>query len=311
MVPILFFFSCASDPSLEDIEGAPQTTVPISDLISKKNETEEKISSENESSQTSVPTEAGEIDVPPLPKIESIPSAQIEGMATKSKPKRITAEEIEAYFEENKNRFEKNDEKENKVKNIVVQVEKIHNARYNDINSSIFVRVYKDPKSLGSFFGHDHVILAHGWEGQVIWKESEPHNCHFEFQVPVHFLEADPDTLRAKVGFEDRLSSKEKKQFQENMFSESQLWAQKHPHINFSATSCSVQDDNVRITGKIKIRGKTVPIETTMKITTEKGLSIQGSFHLNQTSFGITPYSGLMGSIKLLNRFTIDIQLSE
>jgi hypothetical protein len=61
----------------------------------------------------------------------------------------------------------------------------------------------------------------------------------------------------------------------------------------------------------MKIRGKKIKIKTLLQFDTTSGLTIDGSFHLNQTSFGLTPYSGFMGAVKNKDRITISLHFSQ
>ena len=241
------------------------------------------------------------------PKNEVIPSPNIEGMSKKEKDDKIYAEDIDKYF--NKEEKKTKEQATNEV--VEVSIEANYNAHFDDSNSNILVQVYKDSSSIAASMSHDHVIRARGWEGQVIWKPNEPHNCIFEFQIPVHFLEVDSTSLRKKVNLPGVISKKDKKEIYKNMLSKNQLWAEKYSHINFSAQNCSITEKGVELKGNITIRGITKKITTIVQIKAEDQLSISGSFYLNQTSFGITPYSAFMGAVKNKNRIKISLDFNQ
>ena len=241
-------------------------------------------------------------------RVDLIPSPNIDGMSKKEKPDKIYAEDIDEYINKSAPPSEPSIKDDEVVE---VSIEANYNAHFNDSNSDILIQVYKDSSTIAASMSHDHVLRARGWEGQVIWKPNEPHNCIFEFQVPVHFLEVDPDSLRKKVNLPGVISKKDKKEIYKNMISQTQLWAEKHSHINFSAQTCVRTDKGVQINGDLTIRGISKKITTTVQISAEDKLSISGSFHLNQTSFGITPYSAFMGTVKNKNRIKISLDLNQ
>jgi hypothetical protein len=305
MIPLLILFSCQSQPIPEET-----TSARTSEKNTEQKPTKNIFETRSKEAQPEEPVESPERKQIPPPK-ESLPTPSIEGLAKKEKEKKITAEEIDAFFNKRKKTVENQDSIDDNQPTVEVEIEPFFNAHYNDANSQLYVRVFKDTQTLGASMSHDHVILARGWEGQVIWKEGEPHNCIFEFQIPVHFLDVDPDNLRKSINLPGTISKGDKKTIRTNMLSESQLWAKKHSYINFSAQSCAILDEGVRVKGNMKIRGKKIKIKTLLQFDTTSGLTIDGSFHLNQTSFGLTPYSGFMGAVKNKDRITISLHFSQ
>ena len=153
-------------------------------------------------------------------RLEVIPSPKIEGMSTKKRTDKIYAEDFDEYF----NKEEKVRPKTVDNSDVVeVKVEENFNAHFNDSNSDILIQVFKDSSAITASMSHDHVIRARGWEGQVIWKPNEPHNCIFEFQLPVHFFDVDPDSFRKKLNLPGIISKNDKKSIYENMMSKHRL----------------------------------------------------------------------------------------
>ena len=315
MIPLFFFLAC-SEPENSEKQPVPPTKNPLRAEPSeeggiseptKQPVSEETAPSPPEAEQRQEPNKEANIVQAPPEKKAVLPSPDIDGMVKKEKEDKIHAEDIDAYI----NKTEKAKQQAEEEKVVEVKVESVFNEHLNDTNSQIYVQVYKDPSSIAASMSHDHAIRARGFEGQVIWKSTEPQNCMLEFQVPVHFLDVDPDALRKSLNLPGVLSRKDRKEIRKNMLSKDQLWAEKYSYINFSANNCVLQDDGVRIDGKITIRGVTKKISTVLKIDSETKLHISGSFHLNQTSFGITPYSAFMGAVKNKNRIKISLDLNQ
>ena len=299
-----------SEPDVDvqkSTESTKQTKAPISNSLSAETTTQNDVMynqeqaeqpDEKKPSQKSKSSQETEI----------IPSPDIEGMSKKKKENKIYAEDIDKLVNKEEKKSPQTAASEEVVE---VEVEAQYNVHFNDSKSNIIVQVYKDSSAIAASMSHDHVIRARGWEGQVIWKPNEPHNCIFEFQIPVHFFEVDPDKWRKKMNLPGTISKKDKKEIHKNMMSKTQLWAEKYSHINFSAQNCVTKDKGIQLNGEMTIRGVTKEITTIIQITEDEKLSINGSFYLNQTSFGITPYSAFMGAVKNKNKIKISLDLKQ
>ena len=290
-------------PPAENVTPSTQTDDPTTQVPETAPSSSDTTAQEatNDNTQDPVKTEI------PIPNIDSIKP---------QKERQITAEELDSHMnkqveEEKEKPEEKAVEETPNEEVLTVKEESAINAYFNEENGQIFVRVFKDTGTLASGMAHDHVILAQKWEGQIQWKESEPHNCMIEFQVPVHFLQVDSKRMRKQVKLPGTVSKGDQKTIKENMLAKNQLYSQKYPYITLSANECTIIESGVRIDANLKVRGKEVTVLPIVKIDTSNGIKVQGKFNIKVSSFGIQPYSGFFGAVKNKDIVSIHINLHD
>jgi polyisoprenoid-binding protein YceI len=162
--------------------------------------------------------------------------------------------------------------------------------------STLFVKVYK-ADSLASDLAHDHAIQAVGWSGKATIDPSNISACDISISVPVNNLYVDKTEIRKLAGLEGEVSDSQRKEIQGNMLSEGQLNADKYPMITFKSTSCSGSASNLTLKGDFTLRGKTNSVSIPVKMNTDNGLSLKGSFPIKATEYGFQPYSAMFGAV--------------
>lgn len=181
--------------------------------------------------------------------------------------------------------------------------------------SDLYVQIYKDPDALAQAFAHDHVVQARGWSGTVHWDSADPAACRIDISVPVGGLRTDDGTMRQKLGYTTSPSDGQRETIRESMLSEGQLWADRFPLITYRGTSCTRvsggSGDTYAVTGVLSVRGVGKQLTVPMTITADgQRFTAAGKFDANCTDFGFAPYSGLLGTVKVLDRlsFTVDVK---
>ena len=168
------------------------------------------------------------------------------------------------------------------------QVEGAHRYLMNDEGSLVYVLVWAAPGTSG----HDHVIRATNYEGEIELDSQAPEGCVLDLILNVEDFAVDEDVMRDHVGFGDSLSEMTRSSVRSNMLSEGQLDADRFPTMTFSATGCEATDSGgLRISGDLGLHGQSqaVSFETDL-ITTTEGLEATGQLRFRHSDFGITPY---------------------
>ncbi|MFZ5482007.1 MAG: hypothetical protein ACOZNI_34925 [Myxococcota bacterium] len=133
---------------------------------------------------------------------------------------------------------------------------------------ALYVRVAKDTGTVASALAHDHVVVASGWKGRVAWGEGV---CSVDLEVPVRSLVVDDPTWRARLGIDQSVSERQRRQIHASMLGEGQLHADAFP-----------QGGQLRATGRFTIRA---------------------------TEFGFEPYSAFLGAVKNLDEMEVVVDV--
>lgn len=92
------------------------------------------------------------------------------------------------------------------------------------------------------------------------------------------------------------LSSRDKSKIEDTLCSPDVLHAQAHPRIELSSTSVTPRGDGYRVQADLTIRGETRPVTAEVA---RVGDRLETEVRLDQRDFGITPYSALLGTLKV------------
>ena len=169
-------------------------------------------------------------------------------------------------------------------------------------NAILLVRTHRE--GLGARAGHDLIIEATRWAGQVRIDAGEPPRGHVEVRVDTHSLEVreghggarpltDKDRLEIKGTIEDKV-----------------LHADRDPELRFTAEKVVVEDHHVHLTGNLTIGRQTRPADVDVDLQqAADGLHARGAVQIRQTDYGIKPYSALMGMLKVADEVEVDFDV--
>jgi polyisoprenoid-binding protein YceI len=152
-----------------------------------------------------------------------------------------------------------------------------------------------------SRLGHDHVVASHHVGGYLA-----PEEGRADLYVPLTHLAVDEDKLRAEAGFDTQPSESDIAGTRANML-EKVLEAEKFPFalIRVSGAGKGSGDIGVALT----LHGKTRTLKVPAQITADgKQISVSGKLSLNQTDFGITPYTLFGGALAV--RDAVNVRFS-
>ena len=154
-------------------------------------------------------------------------------------------------------------------------------------NAALEVRTYRE--GVAAKAGHDLIIDVTRWDATVE-VAGEPAGWTIE-------LNADPRSLEVREGLRGvkPLTDKDRVEIRKNI-DEKILGSDP---IRFRSSGVRVSDDGGRVTveGQLSMAGNTRPL--TAHLSVAEGGEISGTILLTQSAWGIKPYRGLMGALKV------------
>ena len=145
--------------------------------------------------------------------------------------------------------------------------------------------------------GHDLVIEVTSWSGTLVLGE-EPSDTSIT-------LHADGDSLRVREGSGgiQALQDDDKENIRQTIDDE----VLKRTAINFRSSTVEPGSDvsHLRVRGELELAGQTRPIEFELMLA-DGGL-LTGNATVTQSDWGIKPYSGLFGTLKVVDEVEITV----
>jgi polyisoprenoid-binding protein YceI len=141
--------------------------------------------------------------------------------------------------------------------------------------------------------GHDLLIEAARWEGHVTVPENSAARAKVSVRVDLSALEVVEGTGGVKP-----LSDGDKQQIQKTM--SKMLQVGRHRHATFTSTVVEIHDRSGIVEGDLTLAGQVHPLRLEM--------AQQSNASVLQSRWGIKPYSGFLGALKL--RDAVDIEFT-
>ncbi|GLW12553.1 hypothetical protein Misp01_76810 [Microtetraspora sp. NBRC 13810] len=154
---------------------------------------------------------------------------------------------------------------------------------------------------LGAKAGHDLTIEATRWRGEASVEPADPARSSVTVEIDVDSLE-----VREGTGGVKPLTGSDRGEIKKNI-REKILHSARHPTITFRSTGVEGTAESFRVEGELTLVGVTRPV--TVDGTLADG-RVRGSATVVQTQWGIRPYSGLFGALKLNDEVRIHFDLA-
>ena len=159
--------------------------------------------------------------------------------------------------------------------------------------------------------GHNHVVQARNIQGEI-HLAPEIHNSRFSVEIPVKDLEVDAAGPRSDEGadFSSEPDADAIAGTTRNMLGERVLDAANYPTIKVDLLALSGPLWGLDATVRIKLHG--MERELVVPVMVEHGndrLVVSSVFSVNQTDFGITPFSVLGGALQVADTVRIRMRL--
>ena len=168
--------------------------------------------------------------------------------------------------------------------------------RFGPDNASLQVRTYRE--GVAAKAGHDLIIAVTRWDA-TIEVADEPAGWTIT-------LNADPRSLEVREGLRGvkPLTDKDRGEIRKNI--DAKVLGS-HP-ISFRSTHVRPVDESGRLVveGELSMAGSAQPV--TAELTVGDGGAIRGTIPLAQSNWGIKPYRGLMGALKVRDEVEIVIE---
>jgi polyisoprenoid-binding protein YceI len=170
------------------------------------------------------------------------------------------------------------------------------------VNGSILVRTGR--RGIGSRAGHDLTIEATRWSGRVEVEAQDP----LAGRVEVH---VDPGGLRVREGRGGvkPLTDGDRREI-EATIAERVLPATESRQLAFHVDRASVGDGRLRLAGELTVGRLTRPTSVEVRLERrEDAWHASGVLQIRQTDFGIKPFTGFMGALKVADEVEVEFDV--
>jgi polyisoprenoid-binding protein YceI len=150
---------------------------------------------------------------------------------------------------------------------------------------------------LGARAGHDLTIEVTRWRADVIVDSAVPSASSVSVEVDTDSFE-----VRAGSGGIKPLTDSDRAQIKETI-QQKVLHTSKYPAISFRSTRVEGTAESFTVGGDLTITGVTQPITVHGRIADGR---VQGSSTIVQTRWGIRPYTGFFGALKLSDEVKVE-----
>lgn len=162
-------------------------------------------------------------------------------------------------------------------------------------NGRLVLRTYRE--GVASKVGHDLVIEVTRWLGMVA--------VPADGGMPRVAMEADLTSLEVRegVGGVKPLSDKDRDEIKHN--TAEVLRTAEYPRAIFQSTSVAVDGDTAMVDGSFTLAGVSQPLRLVVKA--DGGRVAIASGEVQQTLWGIKPYKGFMGALKIRDVVEVEV----
>ena len=151
--------------------------------------------------------------------------------------------------------------------------------------------------------GHDHVVASHDVRGYLA-----PAAGRADLYLRLDRLVVDERDLRAEAQFDTQPSAEAIAGTRANMLD--QLGAGAHPWALVAVRDVANDASGFRMNATLTLNGSTRTIDLSPQIVLSAGeVGVDGRVALEQTSFGITPFSILGGALQVQDRVSVRFRI--
>jgi polyisoprenoid-binding protein YceI len=150
-----------------------------------------------------------------------------------------------------------------------------------------------------SRMGHNHVMTSHAVTGRV-WVNPTFARSGFELSFPVKELVVDDNEARKAAGadFPPDVPEKDRDGTRTNMLRTEVLDAEHYPTVKLRAAKIDGSLAKASVTAHITIKDQSRDVEVPTAVAVEGNrLTATGEFDINQSDFGMKPFSVALGAL--------------
>lgn len=152
-------------------------------------------------------------------------------------------------------------------------------------------------------FGHDHVVASHDLRGYVASDEGRA-----DLYVPLERLAVDEPALRKEAGLDTEPSEADIAGTRDNML-DKVLESGQFPFARILVSGAGTGAANMGV--EITLHGTTRALQVPLQV--DRGgneINVSGRLALNQTDFGIAPFSILGGAVQVQDRLELRFRIA-
>lgn len=174
--------------------------------------------------------------------------------------------------------------------------------------SEIRLLIYRDGPL--ARFGHNHVVVGRV-HGEIRAGDTAAASG-FRLEIPVDSLVVDPPAARAEEGdeFAAQVSEPARRDTRENMLGADMLDAAKHPLVLIESIALVGPQWAPTVTARVTLRGVVRDLRFAAAVLRQDDmLAVVAAFRINQSEFGIEPFTALNGGLRVRDALDIRVRL--
>lgn len=159
--------------------------------------------------------------------------------------------------------------------------------------------------------GHNHVIASHEVSGRV-YLHPDLEKSVFEVIIPVGTMTIDEPDLRSEEGadFSSEVSASARQGTRKNMLSKALLDGEVFPQIRIVSAGVKGSADRMAVAVRIGVKDQWRYLITPIQLKVEAGgVTATGEFDLRQSDLGLTPFSVMMGALRVQDAMHIKFRI--
>jgi polyisoprenoid-binding protein YceI len=165
-------------------------------------------------------------------------------------------------------------------------------------NGRLRLRTFR--QGLAAKAGHDLVLEATEWHGRVQVPSDGGTTVSVHVEVDLRRLEV----IEGSGGVKP-LSQGDKAEIRKTM--QKPLGTDAHPLAVFDSSEVPVDGDEATVGGELTLAGQSHPIQLVVRAGPDG--TISGSAQVVQTTWGVKPYTGFFGALKLRDAVDVEFEL--
>lgn len=163
---------------------------------------------------------------------------------------------------------------------------------------SLRIRTYR--QGIAAKAGHDLVLEASEWHGHVLVSDEPDVSASVTVDIDLRSLHVVEGTGGVKP-----LSDGDKEEIRRTM--QKPLRTAEHPIATFRSTEVRIDGERASVRGELSLAGQTHPVQ--LELHRDDGGIVVGHAEIVQSAWGIKPYAGLLGALKLRDAVELDMSV--
>lgn len=175
--------------------------------------------------------------------------------------------------------------------------------------SWLHVRVYKSGRL--ARFGHNHIISSHAIAGTLMLTD-DPTQSTLSLQLPLADFVVDDPRWRAQNGddFPGEIKEADRAGTRVNMLSDKLLNAAVHPVMRIDSTAIEKHAEGFSIRANVALAGANSTLAFPVTVNREDGVvRAEGELTIAHDQLGLTPFSALLGALKVADEIGVSYHL--